>query len=114
MSEPALPLVRLRVVVRGAVQGVGFRPFVFRLAELLGLTGWVLNSASGVTIEVEGPFAAVESFRLRLEVERPPRAIVQSLESTCLDSVGYRGFEIRESVDGEKTALVLPDIGHLP
>lgn len=102
---------RARVVVRGAVQGVGFRPFVYRLATELQLSGWVLNSAQGVFIEVEGAPETLRQFLLRLGKERPPRAIVQSQESSFLDPVGYTSFDIRESEDqGEKTALILPDI----
>ncbi|HNQ89949.1 MAG TPA: carbamoyltransferase HypF [Verrucomicrobiota bacterium] len=103
--------MRARLTVRGAVQGVGFRPFVFRLATELALTGWVGNTAAGVVIEVEGPAARVEAFTLRIEPERPPRSFIQSLEITRLDPLHYSEFEIRASdADGEKTALVLPDI----
>ncbi|HEU0273169.1 MAG TPA: carbamoyltransferase HypF [Candidatus Udaeobacter sp.] len=102
---------RLKVVVRGAVQGVGFRPFVFRIASELGLKGWVSNSSQGVFIELEGPRAALNDFLTRLRKEKPPRAIVQSLESSFLDPIGYRRFEIRESeISGDKSALILPDI----
>ncbi|MBA3353145.1 MAG: carbamoyltransferase HypF, partial [Blastocatellia bacterium] len=102
---------RARVVVRGAVQGVGFRPFVYRLATELQLHGWVLNSAQGVFIEVEGTAEILRQFLLRLEKDRPPRAVIQSFESSTLDCVGYNGFEIRESNEGgAKTALILPDI----
>ena len=103
---------RLRVRIMGAVQGVGFRPFVYRTAEKLGLPGWVTNSSQGVTIEVEGKPAILENFLQRLKEERPPRSFIQSLESSYLDPACYSGFEIRPSVDdGEKTAFVLPDIG---
>jgi len=106
---------RLRVVVRGAVQGVGFRPFVYRLAADLGLCGWVSNTAQGVFVEVEGGRARLESFLLRLGRELPPRSFVQSLEPTFLDPAGYEGFEIHESDGGgEKTALVLPDVATCP
>ncbi len=102
---------RTKIVVRGAVQGVGFRPFVYRLAQELGLKGWVLNCADGVFIEIEGEGQRGRSFLLRLEKERPPRAIIQSLEFAILDPVGYESFEIRESEDvGAKTTLILPDI----
>ena len=101
---------RLKVVVRGAVQGVGFRPFIYRLAIEMGLAGWVLNSSSGVFLEVEGAPEKLRSFLLRIEREKPALASIQSLESLYLDATGYRGFEIRPSVDGDKTALVLPDI----
>ena len=69
--NPAVGETRLKLAVRGAVQGVGFRPFVFRLAAELKLAGWVNNSPQGVFIEVEGPRAALEKFLLRLETEKP-------------------------------------------
>src|SRR6266487_2586964 len=101
---------RARVIVRGAVQGVGFRPFVYRLATELQLRGWVVNSAQGVFIEVEGARESLQRFLSRLEKEKPPSALIQSLESSFLDSVGYGVFEIRESeAGGRKTALILPD-----
>lgn len=104
-------LGRTRLAVRGAVQGVGFRPFVYRLATDLGLHGWVSNSNQGVFIEVEGPATVREAFLLRLERERPPRSFIQSLEAVHLDPAGYSGFAIRPSESGgEPTALVLPDI----
>jgi hydrogenase maturation protein HypF len=106
---------RLKLCIRGAIQGVGFRPFVFRLATELGLSGWVNNSAQGVFIEIEGAQSALESFRHRLETEKPPRSFIQSLEASWLDTAGYTGFEIRESVSGgTRTALVLPDIATCP
>jgi len=106
---------RLRVVVHGAVQGVGFRPFVYRLATELGLTGWVSNAAQGVFIEAEGPSSVLRGFLRRLEAEKPPRSFIQSLESSFLDPVGYAAFEVRPSEEsGEKTALVLPDIATCP
>ena len=112
---PAVGKTRLKLAVRGAVQGVGFRPFVFRLAEELKLAGWVNNSPQGVFIEVEGPRAALEKFLLRLEIEKPPRSFIQSLEPSWLDSVGYNKFEIRKSeTGGGKTALVMPDIATCP
>ncbi len=106
---------RLKLAVRGAVQGVGFRPFVFRLAEELQLKGWVNNSTAGVFIEVEGAPERLEQFFRRLETEKPPRSFIQSLESSWLDPTGYGAFEIRESESGgSKTALVLPDIATCP
>jgi hydrogenase maturation protein HypF len=106
---------RLKITVRGAVQGVGFRPFVFRLAEELKLTGWVNNSPQGVFIEVEGGRAALEKFLSRIEAEKPPRSSIHSLESSWLDPAGYDKFEIRESESsGDKSALVMPDIATCP
>ncbi|HVV71398.1 MAG TPA: acylphosphatase, partial [Verrucomicrobiae bacterium] len=106
---------RLKVNLHGAVQGVGFRPFVFRLATELDLKGWVNNSAQGVFVEVEGGRAPLEQFLLRLEAEKPPRSFIQSMEATWLDVAGYTVFEIRPSESGgEKTVLVLPDIATCP
>jgi hydrogenase maturation protein HypF len=106
---------RARVVAHGAVQGVGFRPFVYRLAAELALRGWVLNSAQGVAIEVEGPRPALDEFILRLGREKPPRAFIQSMETSILDAAGYNDFEIRYSDDhGAKTTLILPDIATCP
>ena len=102
---------RLRAVVTGAVQGVGFRPFVYRLATSLHLDGWVLNSTQGVFLEVEGERPSLDAFATRLVAERPPRAVVQGLETSWLDPCGYSGFEIRESAGvGAPAVLVLPDI----
>jgi hydrogenase maturation protein HypF len=102
---------RARLVVRGAVQGVGFRPGVYRLATTLGLAGWVANTAQGAVIDVEGPAEAVDAFLLRLDGELPPRAAIHSRETTLLDPAGYATFEIRPSDDaGARTALVMPDI----
>lgn len=82
------------------MQGVGFRPFVYRLARELGLVGWVNNSSRGVTVEVEGEREGLDVFLLRLERERPPRASIQSLEPVFLDPAGLVGFEIRRSEEG--------------
>jgi hydrogenase maturation protein HypF len=108
-------VLRLRVVIRGAVQGVGFRPFIYRLATGMGLPGWVLNSAQGVFIEVEGSQAQLDAFLLRIEPDKPPRAAIHSLEASFLDPAGFTAFEIRHSDDaGEKTVLVLPDLATCP
>ena len=109
------PSARLKLAIRGAVQGVGFRPFVHRLAAEHCLAGWVRNSPQGVFIEAEGPRVELENFLHRLEVEHPPHSSIQSVESSWLDMAGYRGFEIRKSeLSGSKTALVLPDLATCP
>lgn len=107
--------MRLRIIIRGAVQGVGFRPHVYRTATALGLQGWVENSTEGVLIEVEGDTDRLEQFLVRIQAEHPPRSFIQSLEPSWLDPVGYQGFEIRSSQStGAKLALVLPDIATCP
>lgn len=113
LSAP--PLVRRAVKVRGAVQGVGFRPFVYRLATELGLTGWVLNGAQGLCVEVEGAPGGVDNFCRRLEEEAPPRALVQGVQMDELPPIGYTNFSIRHSAeDGPRTTVVLPDIATCP
>jgi hydrogenase maturation protein HypF len=102
---------RLHIIIRGAVQGVGFRPFIYRLATEIGLTGYVLNSPNGVFIEVDGEKSALDRFVLRIEKEKPPRAIINSMEFSFLDPAGFTKFEIKESKqDGEISTLILPDI----
>ena len=87
----------------------------FRLAKELGLAGWVFNTPQGLFIEVEGPGGALRQFLTRLEREKPPRAIIQSLEFSFLDAVGYQNFEIRRSDhNGSKTAFILPDAAPCP
>lgn len=102
---------RLRIKIQGAVQGVGFRPFVYKLARVFQLKGWVSNSSQGVVIEAEGEKEILKDFLISLEKEKPELARIQEFESDILEPAGYDDFEIRESSDsGEKSALVLPDI----
>jgi hydrogenase maturation protein HypF len=102
---------RLRVVLRGAVQGVGFRPFVYRIATARQLRGWCRNSSQGVVIEVEGERPALESFRAALDRERPPRASIHGAESSWLDAIGLGPFAILDSdTSGQANAVVMPDI----
>ncbi|HEU5397295.1 MAG TPA: carbamoyltransferase HypF, partial [Verrucomicrobiae bacterium] len=110
-----LPSARLKLVIHGAVQGVGFRPCVRRLATAMGLSGWVRNSPQGVDIEVEGPRAVLEQFLHRLEKEKPEHCRIQRCETSWLPPVGDDTFEIEESAaGGVKTALVLPDLATCP
>jgi hydrogenase maturation protein HypF len=114
-GDDDLRVSRLRLAVRGAVQGVGFRPFVFRLATELHLAGWVNNSAQGVFIEVEGSLPAVEAFAARLDPEKPVGSFIENLETSWLDPAGHSGFAIRASdTTGETTAWVRPDIATCP
>ena len=97
--------------VRGVVQGVGFRPFVYGLATAMGLCGWVRNTSSGVEIEVEGPPEVVSAFARRLRAEAPPRARVTGVERAPAQPTGARSFVIRaSSVDPDAYQLVSPDI----
>jgi len=106
---------RLRIVIQGAVQGVGFRPFIYRLALEMKLAGWVLNSSQGVFIEVEADKPTLDRFILRIQNEKPGPAFIQSFESLFLDPVEYSGFTIKQSrEEGTKSVLVLPDIATCP
>ncbi len=102
--------VRRRVRVRGIVQGVGFRPTVYRLATERGLGGWVLNDAEGVVIEVEGPEAAVDDFLRALRDEPPPLADITAVEPTDVEPRGETAFRIEASETGRRQALISPDM----
>jgi len=103
--------MRLKVRVTGAVQGVGFRPFVYRLATELGLKGFILNNEVGVEIEVEGKKEKLIEFLRRLNEDKPPAARIYSISSRFEDEVGYREFEIKKSKKaGEAQVAVLPDL----
>jgi hydrogenase maturation protein HypF len=98
------------VRVLGTVQGVGFRPYIYRLAAELGLTGWVLNDAHGVLLEAEGRGDAVDEFLARLAPGAPPLARVERVEVSALAPIGGREFVIRASPDGEAAdAPITPD-----
>lgn len=93
------------------MQGVGFRPFVYRLANRLGLPGWVANTNEGLWVEVEGESGRLETFLNSIRDEAPSRSAIYSMEASWLDPAGYTGFEIRPSENsGTKRAFVLPDI----
>ncbi|WP_037604225.1 carbamoyltransferase HypF [Streptacidiphilus rugosus] len=105
-----LPVERRRVTVEGVVQGVGFRPYVFGLANELRLTGYVTNTAEGVVAEVEGAGADVAAFCARLAPEAPPLAVVQSVRHAPVAACGDAVFTIRASrAGGERRTLVSPD-----
>ncbi|KUH66926.1 hydrogenase maturation protein HypF [Mycolicibacterium novocastrense] len=102
---------RLRVRVRGVVQGVGFRPFVYTTAAGLGLTGSVRNDSTGALIDVEGDAADVDSFLIRLRDHPPPLAVIESLDAEALTVAGGTGFVIADTTrtDGGRT-LTSPDV----
>lgn len=107
-TQAAVTVCR-RIRVRGQVQGVGFRPFVYRLAQELGLAGWVRNDGEGVDIEAQGAPEAVEDFLARLATEAPPLASVTSVEATEAPTSNARGFEIKVSRHGTANTAVTPD-----
>lgn len=104
------PSRRARAELEGIVQGVGFRPYVYRLATSLELTGFVRNDSRGVFVEVEGAASRVASFLERLPVEVPPLAEVDRYATTELEPKGEAEFRIVESEGGRRaSALVTPD-----
>ncbi|TVM17121.1 carbamoyltransferase HypF [Oceanidesulfovibrio indonesiensis] len=108
----ASSLARRRFVVTGQVQGVGFRPFVYRIAVERDLAGFVKNSPEGVVIEVTGPESVTESFRSALVNEVPPLARIVSLDDRIFeaDAMPDDGFRILKSDTGEGHAvLISPD-----
>ncbi|MEI7645691.1 MAG: carbamoyltransferase HypF [Chloroflexales bacterium] len=115
VTPTAPPLAGLRVLVSGAVQGVGFRPFVYRLARELRLSGWVLNGTDGVTAELDGEPAHLDDFLRRLRAEAPPQAVIVDVATVWGPPHGHCGFHIRHSDSGgARTTLILPDIATCP
>jgi len=110
-STSQAAVIRRRIRVRGIVQGVGFRPFVYNLAHELGLAGYVLNSSAGVTIEIEGSESRVSEFVSRLRKRPPPLAQIEDFAVTALDPAGESGFVIRHSeAEAGEFVLVSPDV----
>ncbi len=102
--------VRTRARVQGTVQGVGFRPFVYRLALEEGLAGYVLNDEQGVLLEVQGSAAAVERFMSRLQRETPPLAVIDHVLTDAVEPGSGSAFEILTSRQaGRPDALITPD-----
>jgi len=104
-------IVRRRITVEGTVQGVGFRPFAFRLAQQLGVAGWVTNTSHGALLELEGPVAAVETFLARLQTEAPAAAKVDRLTVEPASPMGETVFGVRDSEGaGARRLVVSPDL----
>ncbi|TET87543.1 MAG: carbamoyltransferase HypF, partial [Dehalococcoidia bacterium] len=86
----------MRISVRGVVQGVGFRPFVYKLAHKHGLVGWVRNTSGNVEIEVEGEEESIDGFLAGLKTKAPPMARIEEIATVPLPPKGYTSFEIRK------------------
>ena len=99
---------RVRIFVKGIVQGVGFRPFVYNLARLLNLQGFVMNSSRGVTIEVEGNNSSV--FIEKLTKEAPPLSQIMEVDITIMPYHGYQDFQIVESTDEGSFTHISADV----
>ncbi|MEU7034633.1 carbamoyltransferase HypF [Streptomyces sp. NPDC046237] len=108
VTAPGTAPRRSRVVVRGVVQGVGFRPYVYALATGLRLSGHVTNTADGVVAEVEGDPADVAAFCARLAPDAPPLARVESVEAAEVAASGGRGFTIVPSRQGGAVRTLVP------
>ena len=93
LNNAGVSVARKRILVQGVVQGVGFRPFVYRLAHDCSLAGWVLNHSGGVDLEVEGPVAALEGFVADLCLKAPPLARIERVDVEDVP------------VEGDETAL---------
>jgi hydrogenase maturation protein HypF len=100
VREQDAPRRRVRIRVDGTVQGVGYRPFVYRLASELAISGWVLNDERGVLVEAEGPEQIVEAFVARLSADAPPLADVRDVQAQDVPVTGEPGFEIVASERG--------------
>lgn len=101
---------RMRICVRGVVQGVGFRPFVYSIAASSGLSGSVRNDSSGAVIEIEGYAHDVDGFISRLRNHPPPLAVIESIETEAIDLAGGTGFLIADTSHSAGGTLVSPDI----
>ena len=103
--------VRHHIEVSGIVQGVGFRPYVYRLATGRGLRGRICNTPAGVTIEVEGPAETVQDFLERLPSEAPPLARITSFAVREVPCNGDNDFRIVHSGEGQEVrTLISPDV----
>ena len=102
--------IRRRVVVRGVVQGVGFRPFVYALARSLDLAGEVRNTGEGVVVEVEGDPGSVAAFVVRVRTDAPPLALVVDVTATDVPPRGGTTFTIQPSAEGPGRTFVSPDV----
>ena len=101
---------RVRIFLRGQLQGMGFRPFIYNLAQGMGLKGWVRNSPQGVLLEAEGDFLHLQNFIRHIRKEAPPQAQIQEMETRFLDSLGYDAFTIAPSEEQEGANLfIMPD-----
>lgn len=108
---PSPPPVRRKIFLRGIVQGVGFRPFVYNLARKLNLSGYVLNSSSGLTIEVEGTEADIEEFLDAVRSHPPPLACITDVSLTPLPAQEDGEFIIRPSLaEAEEFVLISADV----
>jgi hydrogenase maturation protein HypF len=105
----------MRILVRGAVQGVGFRPFIYRQATTLGVNGWVRNSGEGLVVEAEGDADRLSALQAAIRDSPPMNAAIAAIEVREVEPRAEAGFTIQPSeIDGARTAQVLPDLATCP
>jgi hydrogenase maturation protein HypF len=114
LADEMNPRARERLLISGTVQGVGFRPFVWRLAKSLGLAGFVRNSAAGVEIEAEGTCGHLCEFRRRLAAEAPPAAAIERIESDARAVLSEKEFRAMPSERGRAATTIPPDLATCP
>ncbi len=100
--------IRRRLICRGVVQGVGFRPVVWRVATSLGLGGWVRNDSAGATVEIEGECEPVEAFAKRLRGSLPPLARLDRVEVSALEPQQESRFHVGDSDEGPREHSLIP------
>jgi hydrogenase maturation protein HypF len=104
--------IRKNIIIKGIVQGVGFRPFIHKLVQNYNLSGWVLNSNQGVEMDIEGKTEELNNFISDIKKKLPPLARIEKIEVNQLPLIGYKGFYIKKSIVKEEDGFVLvsPDI----
>lgn len=110
-----IQISRKKLQITGLIQGVGFRPFIYNLATKLALKGWVCNTGDGVTIDLEGIPAALETFIQELKNNPPINSNIESLTSTDLPLCGYEAFELHASdTKPHASVFISPDLATCP
>ncbi len=104
--------IRKNIIIKGIVQGVGFRPFIHKLVKNYNLSGWVLNSNQGVEMDIEGKTGELHNFINDIKKKLPPLARIEKIEVNQLPLIGHKGFYIKKSIVKEEDGFVLvsPDI----
>jgi len=103
--------VNRKLHITGIVQGVGFRPFIYQLADRYLLNGYIVNTPAGVTLEIEGDISRIDAFMGSLQNELPPLARIDTISNEISHYTGYTDFQILQSeMKNRRSALVSPDI----
>ncbi len=101
---------RIQLTIRGTVQGIGFRPFVFRLAQELSLGGWIANTTQGTLLELEGTQNHLRAFQKRITTKLPLSGNIHAMSSSSIPVIGEQSFSIRPSQwDDQTQSAIVPD-----